>query len=280
MTALIVGILGTALLSSCDRRPEGVLSDKEMVELMTDMQLAEAYADVAGKGGDYSSMKARLSEGVLSAHGVTQAQLDSSLLWYGKNIDEYNELFKKVDKQLDSRRRHLLAGSGIEKTDPMEGSLWPYPQHMSISKLGDSDNIRFSIPASDIIGKGDAITWKMHLHSGYDLKGMLGVDYSDGSSSIASRSLSGSQNIEMRLQTDSSRMPVRLYGVLRVRQESSLPIYADSILLLHSPLDTNKYYTYHSQTFVRPPDAKKKITKVAKDTVADSVQNHAIKLKR
>lgn len=265
-------------VASCDRRPKAVLSEDEMVSLMTDMQLAEAYTDVSGKGGDYTAMRKSLSEGVLSAHGVSQAQLDSTLLWYGKNVDEYNELFKKVDKEIDKRKRRFLADSRMSQEEIAEGNLWPYSPHMTISGLGDTDNIRFSIPTTEEIKKGDVFTWKMHFHSPRELKGMIGVDYSDGSTSVMTRSLSGNPDIEMRLQTDSSRTPVRLFGVLRVRQQSSLPIYADSIMLLRSPLDSSKYYNFHSQTFVRPPQPKKKTTELKENDSIKSLSHNLDRL--
>ena len=45
-----VCLLSLALLpgmSGCSSRPEGAISEKEMVSLMADMQLAEAYSDVS-----------------------------------------------------------------------------------------------------------------------------------------------------------------------------------------------------------------------------------------
>lgn len=272
---LLTSLSFILLLVSCDRRPEGVLSDGEMVSLLADMQLAESYADVASGGGNYSSERTRISDGVLAAHGVTQAQLDSTLIWYGKNIDTYHELFTKVDKELDARRRRL--GGGSPDNPEAEGvGLWPYSPHIMISKLGSSDNISFSIPASEDVVKGDVLTWKMRLNSPSDLKGTMGVEYTDGATSLVNRHLSGSTNVELKLQTDSSRNPVRIFGVIRARNSSSLPLFADSIALLKASLDSSRYFTFHSQTFVHKPIPRKS---EKSRNLQDSVKNEGDSLK-
>lgn len=270
--AVALLVISSIFIASCERRPKDVLSDDEMVSLLADLQLAEAYADVNGGGADHTSLRIRLADGVLAAHGVTKSELDSTLVWYGKNIDEYNELFKKVDKQLESRRRAMLADSE-SSTDESEGSVWPYSQHMVISKLGDSDNIRFSIPMNEG-KKGDVMTWKLKLNHSSDLSGMIGVDYSDGATSIVNRRTMGNDKVELRLQTDSSRVVTRLFGVVRVNQLSALPLFVDSISLIVTPLDTNRYYSFNAQTLIpKLNPVKKKSEPVPADTVKASLND-------
>lgn len=248
----------------CNDRPKDVLSDKEMIDLMADMQLAEGYADVAGSGRNYSSERFRLTEGVLAAHGVSRAQLDSTMLWYGKNIDDYNALFAGVDKELDKRRRTLLKDGGFPEEEEGVG-LWPYSAHIVLSPLGDTDHIRFSILPGEDTAKGDLITWKLRFNAMSEASGLLGVDYTDGASSLISRNLNGNQKVELKLQTDSSKSVSRIFGVMRVRNANSLPLFVDSISLTRSPLDSSRYYTFHSQILLRP-----QVKSVKKDSVAVS----------
>ena len=41
-----------SILLGCSDKPKGTLSEKEMVRLMADMQLAEAYSDMEYMGSD------------------------------------------------------------------------------------------------------------------------------------------------------------------------------------------------------------------------------------
>lgn len=242
--------LGLILVCSCNRRPEGVLSDKEMVSLLADMELAESYSDVAMRGGDFIATRSKLADGVLAAHGVSRAELDTTLAWYGKNIDEYNDLFKRVDKEIDSKRKRLMANAGDDFSESAD-NLWPYSRQMMISHLSGVPDILFSIPATDF-QKGDVVTWRMRLHNEAEVFAMLGVDYSDGSASQINRNMAGNRTIEIRVQSDTSKTVKRIYGLLRPGRTESLPLWADSISLALSPLDSTRYYQFHSQTVIKP----------------------------
>ena len=45
------------------------------------------------------------------------------MTWYGRNIDEYRDLYGKVDVELAARQR---AVTGMEDTDIVSTDLWPY----------------------------------------------------------------------------------------------------------------------------------------------------------
>lgn len=52
---LILSVL--ILVSGCNKRPDYVISEKEMVSLMVDMQIAEAYSDQETGGPDLNEKK-------------------------------------------------------------------------------------------------------------------------------------------------------------------------------------------------------------------------------
>lgn len=270
---LLSAIPSILFLSACSKRPEGVLSDDEMVSLLTDMQLAEAYVNVShisSVDGD------ALTESVLKAHGVSREELDSTLKWYGKNIDTYNELFAKVDKNIDRKRRSIINDSG-EAQEESSGNLWPYPYQMMISPLGNTDVLMFSIPAEDF-SKGDVVNWRMRLNSDNEVSVSLGVDYSDGSGTQVIRTLSGTRRIDMKVQSDSSKTVKRIFGVMRPRKTGAVPVWADSISLTLAPLDTTRYYYFHSQHSLRKllPKERGKVSdslKLVEDRVEESIRD-------
>lgn len=261
----VIVAVAAMIVSGCRKRPDKVLSESEMVELMADMQLAEAYNEIANGYRTIGEQRRNAGAAVLRRHGVTPEELDSTLSWYGRNIDEYQSLYDKVDKEIERRRKKVLGSvSGDENLD----DIWPYAPNMLFSPLDENGAYAFSL-SNPALGKGDAVTWKMHLSSLIRPHLMLGVDYSDGTSSVATRSTGTDKSVSIRLQTDTARVAVRLYGVARVAGRSSRPLWIDSIALVKAPFDSMVYMTISSQ--YRLP-RKKAMPRLNPDTAANKVK--------
>lgn len=248
------------LVSGCNRRPKSVLSDDEMVDLMVDMAVAEVY--MQNRAGGYISEvdKDAITEKILKQHGLTKADLDSTLNWYGRNMDKYCNLYAKVDAELAKRAKSV--GSEQRKVES-ENDLWPYSRHLMLSSLSGSDNFNFSLDGSKL-NRGDLLEWKMRGRHSLDGTVMLGVNYADGGSGYVYHQLGGS-NVVVSFQTDTARQVRRVFGVLRLRDRMLMPAYLDSVQLQVLPLDTLNYYQIHSQTQIGRAQRHKKIE--VKDTV-------------
>ena len=78
-----MALLATTLLAACSKVPDGILSEKKMQGVLTDMLLAEAMVNVDYNAYKSDTMKLALYESVFRKHDITQAVYDSSLVWYG-----------------------------------------------------------------------------------------------------------------------------------------------------------------------------------------------------
>jgi len=260
---------------SCSDRPDSVLSESETVSLIADLQLADAcsgFGAAPTSGGECG----RLADGVLAAHGVTREQLDSTIAWYGRNIDDFDKLYDKVDKELEARRKRLLPESSDEgQTD----NIWPFSSdHLLFSPLSGYDHITFSVDGKTFM-KGDQFEWKFRLGKPVDILLTLGASYDDGSSTYVSRQLAGNSKPRMTLITDTSKKVSRLYGILRIRNRESIPVWVDSVYLGKTPVDTTRYYIMNQQHFTVPL-ATRKLRKttdrpdsVANDSVSSEPKN-------
>lgn len=238
MTIIII-----ASFSACDKRPKGVLSDKEMVQLIADIHTAEAYMQSYNSGYYNDSLRDSSVKWALDRHGLTRAEFDSTMSWYGRNIDEYKDLFEKVDKELAVRQKNV---SGVSDQELNSSDLWPFSRHMLISENSPSNSLSFSFSSEDV-QKGDKIVWKMRQSNNMSMNDvLLGVDYANGSSTYLHEVKSGDSKIEMTLQTDSAQTVKRIFGYLRVREQMSLPVRIDSIALQRLPVDTTDYYRINS----------------------------------
>lgn len=273
--------IAAMLLSGCRKRPEGVLSDKEMIDLMADMQLAESYSDYEYSGPNLRDYRNGLAESVLLQHGVSREELDSTLSWYGRNLDDYSKLFEKVDKKIIEKRKASLKTDTPD--DEVEGDiLWPHTQNGVISNLGNSDGWVVSIPSPGL-DKGDMLEWTMHLPLPADLVGVLGVEYEDGTGEAVSSNFSSRMSMDLRLQTDTGKTVDRIYGTMRLRDELKSAVFVDSIRLCRLPFDSVEFSKYRNQKRYGIPARfnKKEADKdsvIADKVIVDSIAHDAHRL--
>lgn len=102
-----MALLATTLLAACSKVPDGILSEKKMQGVLTDMLLAEAMVNVDYNAYKSDTMKLALYESVFRKHDITQAVYDSSLVWYGRNLDIYMEVYNRVLADLNKRINNL-----------------------------------------------------------------------------------------------------------------------------------------------------------------------------
>ena len=89
-----------AALVGC--RPRGVLSNREMRDVLYDLHRVDGALQVAGYGYGHSQEVAGYYKNVLDDHGITQAQFDSSLVWYTDNPQIFNKIYPKVLERLEA----------------------------------------------------------------------------------------------------------------------------------------------------------------------------------
>ena len=96
------------ILGSCSRRPRYVIPEKKMIDVLVDIQLAQA---IYGRNNQFTTdeKKDALIEGVLKKHKVSQAELDSSLVWYADNIQYYETITDSVASKLRARSSQFSA---------------------------------------------------------------------------------------------------------------------------------------------------------------------------
>ncbi|MBQ9339870.1 MAG: DUF4296 domain-containing protein [Paludibacteraceae bacterium] len=74
-----------------------------MTDVLVDIHNAEGVLQVAGYNyGHDDEVKAYYSD-ILQQHGVTQAQFDSSIVWYTDHPQYFQRVYPKVIKQLQQR---------------------------------------------------------------------------------------------------------------------------------------------------------------------------------
>ena len=90
------------LLAIVGCRPRGVLSNNEMREVLYDLHRADGAIQVAGYNYSHDQEVAGYYKDVLDKHGITQAEFDSSLVWFTDNPQIFNKIYPKVIARLEA----------------------------------------------------------------------------------------------------------------------------------------------------------------------------------
>ena len=99
-------------LSGC--RPRGILHSWEMRALLVDLHKTDALLQMSGMQYGHDEAASIYYAMTLERHGVTQAQFDSSLVWYTEHPLLFNKIYPKVLKDL-ARENEAFATTCAEE---------------------------------------------------------------------------------------------------------------------------------------------------------------------
>lgn len=115
-------------LSACKTDlPQGCLSSGEMEDVLVEWHSAMALANQTA--GDANFQRNVYMDAILKKHGISQAQLDSSLLYYYSHADEFDLIYKRVAERLEDKAVELGANEG------------EIARYASLSQTGDTANV-------------------------------------------------------------------------------------------------------------------------------------------
>ncbi|WP_231496798.1 DUF4296 domain-containing protein [Prevotella sp. 10(H)] len=137
-------IIITVLFGACGRKPRYVIDEDKMANVLYDIQLAQA---IYRSNTDFSTdeKKDALLNGILKKYNITQAELDSSLLWYSDNIEIYNTINDSVASRLRANSNALMAVRNMASSGNFSNYLIPPFYYLSDRKptlLFNIDSLR------------------------------------------------------------------------------------------------------------------------------------------
>lgn len=162
---------------SCIDRPEVVLSDDEMIDLLVDVHRSEGLLEMQGSQASDENYQKAVMAAVLAKHGVTREQYDSSLMWYAKHLKLFVRVYSHVEERLNEEHEHwdMLEADAreFEVSEPGDSvGLWTLRDYLVLdARLGTT--ARFWEMASDSnFQVGDTLRWSLdvsHLAQGQRL---------------------------------------------------------------------------------------------------------------
>lgn len=163
-------LLISILLSACNSRPEYVIDEDTMTDLLVDVHLSEGLLDVQGRQmNDHPNYGQEVMAAVLLKHGVSRAEYDTSLVWYSQNLKYLIRIYNHVDQELELRSKEWakLANSHRSVILSVPGDdvdIWALNRSLLMDETRLSQSLLWSIPADSCFHAGDTVKWKFHAH--------------------------------------------------------------------------------------------------------------------
>ena len=128
---LIISSLLVALFCGCDKAPNGVIKESDFADFLYDLYRLEAIIEANPDMFPNDSLKRVAKQSLFQKHGITQADYDSSMVWYAANFKAYSTVHKKVVMRLQDDKA-LLTKEMIKKheaiRDAFEGKKQERPR--------------------------------------------------------------------------------------------------------------------------------------------------------
>ena len=267
-TMLIIFV--TAALAACDKAPNGIIPESRLDDLEVDLFKAEAFIEDNPSQFESDSMKSLLKQSVLAKHGYTQDDYDRSLGWYAKNMDTYAKVHQSAVRMLTDERKKLEdkrvtneRGQILNSNNPNTGTahhyypqngdsadVWTDSRSFVITPNYHNGYITFNIPAGHESKPGDRYELTLKRDAGqHKLQLTIITNYRDGASSLMSRNSTYDGWETLAIQTDSTRDLKNITGFIAYNPAPRTVTFIDSVMIVRTRLDRNKYPMFTVQRF-------------------------------
>jgi hypothetical protein len=170
---LVLALLSLSVVTSCIDRPDIVLDEEQMIDLLVDVHRAEGLLEMqqqqgAGFGSDLDTYQKEVIAAVLQKHGVSRSRYDSSLMWYAQHLKLLTRVYGHVDERL--KEEHEMWSLQVTETRDFIGSmagdsvdLWTLRDHLILDSRRYSDILFWEIPSDSNFVDGDTLRWQFTI---------------------------------------------------------------------------------------------------------------------
>jgi hypothetical protein len=213
-----------------------------MRAVLYDMQMAEAIVETNNESYRTSDERQVVYNAVFAKHHVTQAEYDSSLIWYGQNMDLYMSIYKLVLKDINEN----IAAMGDVKPNPLSGEasakdsidIWIYNRSYIFKQERVFNILTFDIAPQKPYSSGSSYVfglsvWGMPPGLKYNPKIHISAVQTDTIISV-NKEITGDGYYEAVVRTVDAKPVSRVYGYILMNdsETSYHHIYLDNIQLM------------------------------------------------
>ncbi len=170
---LVLALVSLSVAASCIDRPDIVLDEDQMIDLLVDVHRAEGLLEMqqqqgAGFGADLDTYQKEVIAAVLQKHGVSRSRYDTSLMWYAQHLKLLTRVYGHVDERL--KEEHEMWSLQVTETRDFVSSmagdsvdLWTLREHLILDRRRYSDILFWEIPSDSNFVDGDTLRWRFTI---------------------------------------------------------------------------------------------------------------------
>ncbi len=151
-------------------RPSDVMSESQMEKVLVDYHLAQGMAELSDKTEDVD--RYRYIQAVFRKHRITEADFDSSLVYYSTNSEKLKEIYKRVYLKIrvQAERMGVDASATQNKFAGLTAqgdtaNIWTDKNFATLLPDRQRNIYQFHVRADSSFRKGDAFIWHFQSQS-------------------------------------------------------------------------------------------------------------------
>lgn len=272
---IVLGIVLPLTVGCKPGVPSEYIQPGDLEDILYDYHVADGMATQKSGNHDFYLRAYRLA--VLKKHGITEAELDSSLVYYTRHTELLHQIYEHLAKRLSDEAVALGASaSGIDRYNTLSttgdtASIWKGESSAIFVPKPPFNQLSFSVKADTTFHKGDVIL--LHFRAQFIYQDGI----RDGVAVLAVRFGNDSITSQMMRVTssDSYTLQVRDDNHLGIKEVSGF-IMLNKSLSPDQPSTTLQMMAVNRLRLIRIHEQKnKKADKAAADSIkTDSVPKH------
>lgn len=237
-------LVWTLSLASCQvERPETVMTDAKMEAVLYDYHIARAIGEEVPYDENYK--RVLYVESVFKKHGITQADFDTSMVWFARNPEVLSKIYEKVNQKLRTERDHINKLIAIRDNKPKESQsgdsidVWMWQRIYQLTGMPLDNKITFALSSDSNFYDRDTLCWNIRFRfeeriDTFNVPIMaLQIHYENDSlvSKVGKITTSGVKSIALSADTLGPIKEIRGF-VYYPLQEGTSPLLMDRISLM------------------------------------------------
>lgn len=201
------------LITSCKPGiPSDILTPEELEEVLYDYHLAQGLAESSSDSVSYRRYV--YVQEVFRKHGITEAEFDSTMVWYSAHANYLNDIYKNLSLRYETELKAMGATEGI--SDNLNNlsavgdtaNIWTEQSFIVMQPNWLDGKFKFVIEADSNIHRGDAFLWRYNArlvgdrNTGNEAYAALYIHFDNDSVAAVTRRIYNKSRMELRIETD------------------------------------------------------------------------------
>ena len=155
------------LLVGCKvKRPDTVIPESTMENLLYDYHIAKSLGDDVNHNENYK--KALYIDAVFNKYGITQAEFDSSMVWYTRHTEILAQVYEKVTAKLKTKQAVVNQLVSIRDKKPLTSApgdsvdVWAWKRLLKLTSAPLDNTFTFILPSDSNFKERDAFVWEAY----------------------------------------------------------------------------------------------------------------------